>query len=248
MSEMQPTNEAFEDGDGRRPNDHAEWPSFETLSAYADDELPSSEQSAVAAHLETCSFCRSIIVDIQLLSRAIQSMDAPATSRSFQLTVDTPGLELPVPRSLPASETLQPIPIESRRFTPSRLYPYATVIAAILLLAVFTGDMFSRHDGNSPSTALATATPAVLIIDGTAFTAEDSSSIHAAAVEPTSQNPTSADQPIGSNSAVTEPPIALNSSNADSGVNGWLIAEVLLGLTVAFLLVTMFRERASRKR
>ena len=96
--------------------------------------------------------------------------------------------------------------------------------------------------------AAPTSTPAVLIIDGTAFTEDDSSSIHAADVEPTSQNPTTADQPIGGNSTTTEPPIAVNSTSSDSNVNGWRIAEVLLGLTVAFLLVTMLRGRASRKR
>jgi len=248
MSEMQPTNEAFEDGHKRPPNDHADWPSFETLSAYADVELDSSERSAVAAHLDTCSFCRSLLADIALLSRAIRSAQAPAPGRSFRLTVDTPGLQRPTQRPQPTPAAPQIVPIESRRSTSSRFYPYATAIAAILLLAVFTGDMLTRHDGSPPSTAPATATPAVLIIDGTAFTEDDSSSIHAAGLEPTSQNPTSADQPIGSNSTATEPPIAVDSKNADSNGNGWRIVEVLLGLTVAFLLVTMLRGRASRKR
>jgi len=245
MSEMQPTNEAFEDGQVRRPDDHGDWPSFETLSAYTDSELRASEQSTVAAHLETCPFCRSIVADIELLSQAVRSVQAPALNRSFRLTVDTPGLQRPAQHP---SAAQQPIPIESRRLLPSRLLPYATVIAAILLLAVFTGDRFSRHDGTSPSMAAPTSTPAVLIIDGTAFTEDDSSSIHAAGVEPTSQNPTTADQPIGGNSTTTEPPIAVNSTSSDSNVNGWRIAEVLLGLTVAFLLVTMLRGRASRKR
>jgi Putative zinc-finger len=245
MSEMQPTNEAFEDGQVRRPDDHGDWPSFETLSAYADGELHASEQGTVASHLDTCPFCRSIVADIELLSLAVRSVQAPAPSRSFRLTIDTPGIQLPV--QLP-SATTQPIPIESRRTLPSRLLPYATVIAAILLLTVFTGDLFSRQDGSSPSTAAPTSTPAVLIIDGTAFTEDDSSSIHAAGMEPTSQNSTSADQPIGANSTSTEPPIAVSSTNSDSNVNGWLIAEVLLGLTVALLLVTMLRGRASRKR
>src|SRR3954463_4035117 len=101
MSEMQPTNEAFEDDQAWPPDDHAEWPSIETLSAYADGELDASEQSAVAAHLDACPFCRSAVADIELLSRAIQSVQAPAQSRSFRLTADSPGIQFPAQRSQP---------------------------------------------------------------------------------------------------------------------------------------------------
>jgi len=246
MSDLQPPNDAFEPGHEGPSHDHADWPSFETLSAHSDGALNPAEEAFVVAHLESCSVCQAIIEDINLLSMAMRSVQAPAPSRSFRLTAETPGIRSPAQSPLPSAVSASPVSIESRRLTPSRFYPYATAIAAILLLAVFTGDLFSRHDGGTPSTTI--PTPAVLIIDGTAFTEEDSSSIHAAGVEPTSQNPTSADQPIGSNPEATEPPIALNSSNSDSNRNGWLIAEVLLGLTVAFLLVTMFRVRASRKR
>ena len=243
MSDRQPANEAFEQGRQPQSHDHADWPSFETLSAYSDGELEPSEEALVVAHLETCAYCRAIIEDIALLSRGIRSVHAPATGRSFRLTAETPGIRIPAQ----TPSLAPPVSIESRRRTPIRLLPYVTAIAAILLLAVFTADMFSRHDaGPSPTD---TSTPAVLIIDGTAFSEDDSSSIHAAGLEPTNENPTSADQPIGGgNPAATQPPIATNSSDSDRFWTGWRIAELLLGLTVACLLVTMFKGRSSRKR
>jgi hypothetical protein len=246
MSDLQPTNDAFEQGHEGRSHDHADWPSFETLSAYSDGALHPSEEALVAAHIETCAYCRAVIEDIALLSMAIRSTQAPAPSRSFRLTAETPGIQRPPQQPLPTAIPAAPVSIDSRRLTSSRFLPYVTAIAAILLLAVFTGDMFSRQDGTNHSTA--TSTPAVLIIDGTAFTEEDSSSIHAAGLEPTSQNPTSADQPIGSNPVVTQPPISSNSTDSDRFWTGWRIAELLLGLTVAVLLVTMFKGRSFRKR
>ena len=246
MSDLQPANDAFEQGHEEPSHDHADWPSFETLSAYSDRALNPSEEALVAAHLETCAYCRAIVDDINLLSTAIRSVQAPAPSRSFRLTAEIPGIRLPAQPPLPAAVMASPISIESRMPTPSRFYPYVTAIAAILLLAIFTGDMFSRHDESTPPTT--DSTPAVLIIDGTAFTEEDSSSIHAAGLDPTSQNPTSADQPIGSNPVVTQPPISSNSADSDRFWTGWRIAELLLGLTVACLLVTMFKGRPFRKR
>jgi hypothetical protein len=244
MSDRQPANEAFEQGRQPQSHDHADWPSFETLSAYSDGELHPSEEALVSAHLETCAYCRAIIEDIDLLSNAIRSVQAPATSRSFRLMPETPGIRQPAIHSQPTVSLAPPVSIESRRLTPHRFLPYVTAIAAILLLAVFTADRASKDD--APPTSTVTSTPAVLIIDGTVFTEDGSSSIHAAGLEPTSQNPTSADQPIGGNPPSAQPPNAENSSDSEGFWTGWRIAELLLGLTVACLLVTMLKGRSSR--
>jgi putative zinc finger protein len=246
MSDFQSANEAFEQGHQGQSHDHAVWPSFETLSAYSDGELQPSEEALVAVHLETCAFCRAVIEDIELLSNVTRSAQAPAPGRSFRLTAETPGIRLPSIQSQPPVPLAPPVSIESRQRTPNQFLPYVTAIAAILLLAVFTADLFSRHD--TPPTSTVTSPPAVLIIDGTAFTEDDSSSIRAAGLEPTSQNPTSADQPIGANPAVAQSPIAANPGDSGRFWTGWRLVELLLGLTVACLLVTMFRGRSSRNR
>jgi len=236
MSDQKPTNEAFqnEPGDDRTGSDSC--PSFETLSAYADGELDPAEEANVAAHLVDCSFCQLIVQDIALLSRLVATAPVPVASRSFRLTDDTPGLAA---AASPQPPVLIPTPIPERRRIVS-LYPFATAIAALLLVAVITGDLVSNR-GDDSTPLVPQGTPAVLYIDGTPYNQEDDNAVHAVGLEPTS------DQPTGGQASVRHDN---QEQSAESGRfwNGWRLAEVMLGLTIAGLLVTMMGKGPFRRR
>lgn len=235
MSDQEPTNEAFQHGPGDDIAGSESCPSFETLSAFADGELDPVEASIVAGHLATCSSCQLVIQDISILSRLVAAAPVPAAGRSFRLTSETPGLRVP---TTPESPVPIPTPIHGRRRIIS-LYPFATAIAALLLIAVITGDLVSNRGGSTP--LVPESTPAVLYIDGTPYTQEDDNAVHAVAIEPTSDQPTGGQAPVRRDS---------QEQTADSGGfwNSWRLVEIILGLTVAGLLVTMMRKRSLRKR
>lgn len=234
MSDQKPTNEAFQHGPGDDTAGSDSCPSFETLSAYADGELDPAEESIVAAHLATCSSCPLVLQDISLLSRLVAAAPVPATSRSFRLTKDTPGLVIP---ALPEPPAPIPTPISERRRI-VRIYPFATAIAALLLIAVITGDLISNHGDSTP--LVPQSTPAVLYIDGTPYTEEDANAVHAVGIEPTSEQPASGQVPVSRDSQN-------KSARSERFWNGWRLTEIILGLTIAGLLVTMKGKGPFRK-
>ena len=235
MSDQKPTNEAFQHGPGDDSAGSDSCPSFETLSAFADGELDQVEASVVAEHLATCSSCQLALQDIQLLSRLVAAAPAPVASRSFRLTSGTPGVQI---RTTPEPPILIPTPIQERRRIVS-LYPFATAIAALLLIAVITGDLVSNRGGSTP--LVPESTPAVLYIDGTPYTQEDDNAARAVGLDPTSDQPTGGQARVRGKS---------QEKTADSGGfwNSWRLVEIILGLTVAGLLVTMVRKGPLRKR
>lgn len=235
MSDQKPTNEAFrpEFGDDRIEDDHC--PSFETLSAFADGELDPVERATVADHVASCAICQEILQDISLLSRLVAGEPVPAASRSFRLSPETPGIDRS-PAPGPPPTLPEPMPTR-RRVVP--LLPFATAIAALLLITVISADLISNR-GNS-TTLVPQSTPAVLYIDGTPYTQEDDNAVHAVAVEPTSE-------PSGSGQAPVRRDSQDQSTDSGGFWNGWRLVELILGLTVAGLLVTMMTKGSLRKR
>lgn len=104
------------------------------LSAYADGQLDPRRQEAVDGHLAGCASCRQEVEELRtvigLLGRVAQ-VDAP---RSFALTE--------APRMAPAWAVRYTAPLR-----------YATATAALLLVAVVTGDLVASSQGSVPATA-----------------------------------------------------------------------------------------------
>lgn len=199
-------------------------PSFETLSAFADNELSAEETRQVAAHIRRCPECAQVLEDIALLTSLIADETLPVTTRSFELPSTERVVGLPEPvRLVPAAERT--------RNTRQRFVPFATAIAALLLLVVLGGDLFTARNGTTPS--ILQPTPAVLVIDGTPFTNQgETQRVQAVGVLPTSSAGTERNTP-------TSRDIAGSSATSGAFWTAWRMIELVLVLTILALLVTM---------
>lgn len=63
---------------------------LERLSAWLDGELAAEEAATVAAHLETCDECQSLLAELHAVRAVLHSVPAPALPRSFELPDDLP--------------------------------------------------------------------------------------------------------------------------------------------------------------
>lgn len=65
-------------------------PSFETLSTYADQALPSALQQRLEQHLAGCAMCQQELEKLQQLHAMVQALPAPAMG--FDLAARLPDL------------------------------------------------------------------------------------------------------------------------------------------------------------
>jgi anti-sigma factor RsiW len=91
------------------------------LNGYLDGDLPASSSAQVAQHLEACPECRAELADLRRLKAWLQAVPEVEPPRSFVLTRG----QAETPRWL-------------------RMVRYATAVAAILLVALLTGDVMSQ--------------------------------------------------------------------------------------------------------
>lgn len=81
----------------------------ERLSAWLDGELDTTEQAAVAAHLEGCDECQRALADLHAVRAVLHALPTPALPRSFELPDDLP-LEPVVAATTPAPAAPIPFP------------------------------------------------------------------------------------------------------------------------------------------
>ncbi|MCC6705140.1 MAG: zf-HC2 domain-containing protein [Thermomicrobiales bacterium] len=130
-------------------------PEFETLSVYFDNELSEPETASVRNHVLTCDRCAVILRDFGMIRGAVVATTPVVAARSLAIH-DAP-------------EKSAPTPLAPRR--PSPLYPIFTALAAVLVLALIAGNFLAANDADP--NAAPTVSGAVIVINGTPFTAED---------------------------------------------------------------------------
>ena len=101
----------------------------ERLSAYLDGELPVGERPEVAAHLATCSQCRSVLSEMEALDKRARELPLDAPPGYFDTL---PGRVRARVEGL--SPARRPAPVRSRRTLPT----WTWAAAAALILGVVT--------------------------------------------------------------------------------------------------------------
>ena len=105
---------------------------WDLLNSYLDGALSPAAQAQVAQHLEGCAECRAELADLRRLKAWLQAVPEVEPPRSFVLTRG----QTETPRWL-------------------RTVRYATAVAAIVLVALLTGDFMSQ--GLAPTSPAAKA-------------------------------------------------------------------------------------------
>lgn len=132
-------------------------PANDELSAYFDGAVAPTRASEIRRHVEQCQDCRETLAAFDLLRSSLRvGRDFPA-SRPIILT------------AADVDERPTPLPEPNSR-TPMLLYPVLTAIAAVLVMALLTGQMLT---GGVTSQDEPRASNDVLIINGTPFAAGD---------------------------------------------------------------------------
>ncbi|MBI4340192.1 MAG: zf-HC2 domain-containing protein [Chloroflexi bacterium] len=116
---------------------HARWQ--EDLSAYVDGRLASGRQQALGAHLSECLLCQRELAGLREVVALLRRVP-----------------QAPVPRSFTLSQAPARRPWWLGAMLPLR---YATAVAAVLLVAVITGDLVIRSTGTGASTLAPAASP-----------------------------------------------------------------------------------------
>lgn len=206
-------------------------PSFDTLSAYFDGELPEIEMRAIRTHLATCQNCAPIIADFRNIHSTLSAPGNYQLPRSFALTESmlTPAL----PKRGRASLTPFSRIVTMVRRAP--MIPIMTAIAALLLVAVIAGEAWT---GSSNSSTADSGTR-IVMVGGVAVEVEDDATFGAA-----SAGAMNGDSPA--TDAGTDTSAAQSSRSSNDWFNWWRPFELVLGLTVAALIVTMMSRRRPR--
>ncbi|CAN5330315.1 hypothetical protein BH09CHL1_BH09CHL1_23490 [soil metagenome] len=207
-------------------------PSFDTLSAYFDGELPEIDMRAIRTHVATCQNCAPIISDFRGIHSTLSDVGNYQLPRSFVLTESMIAPALP--KRVPAPITpLHRIATTVRR---APMIPIMTAIAALLLVAVIAGEAWTG--GSSPNTA-ADSGPRTVMIGGVPVEVEDDTTFGAASADSMNGESPSTD-------ADTANSAAQSSRSSNEWFNWWRPFELVLGLTVAALIVTMMSRRRPR--
>ena len=125
----------------------------ERLSAYLDGELPVGEQAEVAAHLATCSQCRSVLSEMEALDKRARELPLDAPPGYFDTL---PGRVRDRIEGL--SPTRRPAPARTRRTLPT----WTWAAAAALILGVVTPltlREMHRYGASEKPAALAVGAP-----------------------------------------------------------------------------------------
>lgn len=219
-------------GEDRELGSAASCPSFDALSAYFDGELREDEMRTIRTHVATCRHCAPVISDFRDIHGSLNDADIFQLSRSFVLTEPMAAQVLP-------NRTLTPVtPLSriARQVRSAPLLPVMTVIAALLLIAVIASDAWGG-DGNPNSAS--NGTSRVIMVGGVPVEVEDDATFGAA-----SAGSMNGDSPASdSEGASTSTP---KSGNSSDWFNWWRPFELILGLTVAALIVTMMSRRRPR--
>jgi anti-sigma factor RsiW len=210
-------------------------PSFETLSAYFDGELPEIEMRAVRSHVSACPQCAPVIADFRAVNSLLNDAQAYALPRSFTLSPSMTEQE----RSSPHTP-ITPFRRAARHARSASLLPVMTAIAALLLIAVIAGDAWSGGGGDADPAAAHTGN--VIMIGGVPVTVDDDATFGAASAGTMNGNAESSTHDSGAGKPAAP---AINSDSID-WFNWWRPFEALLGLTVALLIVTMLSRRRPR--
>lgn len=206
-------------------------PPFEELSAYFDGELPDREMRALRNHLGSCNRCAALLADFRRIHVSVNADDTYALPRSFVLTE-----EMIAPHRQPA--TVSRFSDFARR---TAALPVIAAIAAVLLLAVIGGDVWTHRGGSSANQG---GEPRVVMIGGVPVEVDedDNASFGAASAGAMNGNGASAEADTGPTS--TTP--AADSSDSTPWWNWWRAIELALGLTVGSLVVTILSRRQPR--
>lgn len=210
-------------------------PSFDTLSAYFDGELPDAEMRAIRTHLATCQQCAPIVADFRSINGLLNEMSAYALPRSFAITEAMTGQAPANSRPLAPVTPLERVTAQVRRLS---LLPMVTAIAALLLIAVIAGEAWTGGE-NPPPTAGSEAR--VVMIGGVPVTVDDDATFGAASAG--AMNGNGGESATGADSGTS----SSNARNSRDWFNWWRPFEVALGLTVAALIVTMLSRRRPRQ-
>ncbi|MGH2550276.1 MAG: zf-HC2 domain-containing protein [Thermomicrobiales bacterium] len=204
-------------------------PSFDTLSAYFDGELAEAEMRAIRSHVATCQNCAPIISDFRGIHSTLSDLGNYQLPRSFALT------ESMLTPAVPKRPLARVSPFErmTRTVRQAPIIPIMTAIAALLLIAAIAGEAWSG--GSSPNTAADGGTR-VLMVGGVPVEVENDATFGAA-----SAGSMNGDTPASADSA------AQSSRNSIEWFNWWRPFELVLGLTVAALIVTMMSRRQPRR-
>lgn len=148
----------------------------DVLSAYIDDQLSPAERESAARHLAACTACQHELAELRATVRLLHGLPQVRPHRSFTLD--------------PAQTEAVRYPPETSRF--GRLLPVlrvATVVVAVLLVAVVAGDLIdhSGQNGGQQAAAPNVGAPAFEQIAGTkpaATTSHQRSAVMPAATHP----------------------------------------------------------------
>jgi len=131
--------------------------SDEELSRWYDDDLPAARIVVIHAHSATCPACRKRLAAFAEIGAGLRDLTPPP--------LDLARLLAGLPESPPASTPIStPIPSETLRYTHRRSWRAlagAAGLAAVLVLSLFAGYIFTNHGRTRPG-AVATATSSSL--------------------------------------------------------------------------------------
>jgi hypothetical protein len=207
-------------------------PPFDTLSAYFDGELPEIEMRAIRSHVAACENCAPIIADFRGIHSALSDTANYQLPRSFALTESM--IAPRQPKRAPAPVT--PFARFASTVRHASMIPIMTAIAALLLVAVIAGEAWT--DGSNPNTGADTG-PRIVMVGGVPVEVEDDATFGAASSGAMNGNSPATETDTSTGAA--QP-----SRNSDDWFNWWRPFELVLGLTVAALIVTMMSRRRPR--
>jgi hypothetical protein len=217
------------------PPHAAACPSFDALSAYFDGELPDADLRAIRSHVASCERCGSIVADFRIVNSMLNSAETSTLPRSFTLTESMIAGPSAPPRSPTPAASFERA---TRRLRSVSFLPVMTAIAALLLVAVISGEAWSGNNGSAPPSAQTTSGDSgnVLMIGGVPVTIDDDASYGAASAGAMNTGE-------GAASAAASSP---RQDDSRDWFNWWRPFEAVLGLTVVALLVTMVSRRRPR--
>lgn len=209
-------------------------PSFDTLSTYFDGELPEVEMRSIRSHLATCPRCAPVIADFRSINSLLNDEQLYALPRSFALTEEMAAQPGAVTRSFIPVAPLSRV-AGSARSVP--LFPILTAIAALLLIAVISGEAWT---GGGSSSTPGGETARTIIIDGVPVEVDDDATFGAASAGAMNNAESSASAEASSKTSSS------NAGDSRDWFNWWRPFEAVLGLTVVALIVTMMSRRRPR--
>jgi hypothetical protein len=121
-------NPGARDGDGRHLP-------LETLSAYADGQLPPRDREMATAHLANCASCQEELRTLRATTLLLRSLPEPRPARSFQL-----GPDYALERRTEGPRWL------NRLLSGMPALRAATAAVAMLLLVVIAGDVLTNRN------------------------------------------------------------------------------------------------------